>query len=224
MSIPISSIYSQQLEDANLEIDSNNKNFIINNDIAQKLLNIFIITPTLGNQSSSNIIIEFGDYQCVHCANFNKYQKELLITYLDDTGIAKFMFKDFPINDLAWEKMSSLAAEASYCAAEQDKYWDYHDKIFLDFDSREKGKINSTVLNTYAEDIEIPNIEKFKNCLESGKYSYIVDENNMVAQQLGLMSTPTFVMISSDNPERIEIESHISNFTQLIDIIPDEWS
>lgn len=38
------------------------------------------------------------------------------------------MFKDYPINDLN-DRASLIAEEASYCAADQGKYWEYHDKV-----------------------------------------------------------------------------------------------
>jgi protein-disulfide isomerase len=46
-----------------------------------------------------------------------------------NTGQVRFLFKDFTINDKPGNKASTLAAEASYCAADQGKYWQYHDEI-----------------------------------------------------------------------------------------------
>jgi protein-disulfide isomerase len=45
-----------------------------------------------------------------------------------DAGKVRFLFKDYPINDLS-DRASLIAAEASYCAADQGKYWEYHDKV-----------------------------------------------------------------------------------------------
>jgi protein-disulfide isomerase len=46
-----------------------------------------------------------------------------------DTGKVRFLSKDYPINDLS-DRASLIAAEASYCAADQGKYWEYHDKVY----------------------------------------------------------------------------------------------
>jgi protein-disulfide isomerase len=45
-----------------------------------------------------------------------------------DTEKVRFLFKDYPINDLG-DRASLIAAEASYCAADQGKYWEYHNKV-----------------------------------------------------------------------------------------------
>ncbi|MDN5866709.1 MAG: DsbA family protein [Candidatus Nitrosocosmicus sp.] len=171
------------------------------------------MTPTLGNPNANITVIEFGDYQCIHCANFNKDQKDLLLSNYNQTGIAKFLFKDFPINDQN-NGMSTLAARATYCAAEQDKYWEYHDEIFRNHDNRQDGKIQRNDLDNYAKQVSIADIEQFRNCLESNKYSDIVVENNRLAQQLNITSTPTFVVYSK-NDTQLTVVKGVDNHTQL---------
>src|SRR5205085_10335245 len=69
-------------------------------------------------------IVEFGDYQCNSCGRFHKYTKDAVISDLVNSGKAKFMFKDFNINDYVYQPRlgSSLASEAAYCAGDQGKF------------------------------------------------------------------------------------------------------
>lgn len=167
--------------------------------------------PILGNPEANITVVEFGDYQCEHCKNFNIFQKDLLINNYTDTGDAKFIFRDFPVNDRNGQNLSSLAAEASYCAAEQDKYWQYHDSLFRS----DYKNIDRSILIAHAKDVKISDVNQFENCLDSKKYNSKVDENKLLANQLNLYGTPTFVIYSSSFPEHLKIVVGIQNHTQL---------
>lgn len=75
-----------------------------------------------GNESAKVALIEFGDYQCTFCKRFHAYTKDLVMNNFVNTGMVKFLFKDNPVNDIAPSNSSTLASEASYCAADQAKY------------------------------------------------------------------------------------------------------
>lgn len=78
------------------------------------------LVPLLGNPVANVTVIELGDNQCEHCSEFNRFQKDLLVNNYTDSGKARFAFKDFTVNDREGNENSTLAADASYCAAEQD--------------------------------------------------------------------------------------------------------
>ncbi|MBU1016585.1 MAG: thioredoxin domain-containing protein [Patescibacteria group bacterium] len=85
--------------------------------------------PIKGNADAPVTIVEFTDYQCPFCARhvietLPQIQKEYI-----DTGYVKYILKDIPLLSLG-HKNSPKASEASYCAKEQGKYWEMHDKIF----------------------------------------------------------------------------------------------
>src|SRR6476619_2719033 len=66
----------------------------------------------LGNESAEITLVEFGDYQCTFCKRFHAITRELVINNFVDTGKVRFLFTN----------SSTLAAEASYCAADQNRY------------------------------------------------------------------------------------------------------
>ncbi|MFH1565918.1 MAG: thioredoxin domain-containing protein [bacterium] len=82
-----------------------------------------------GNEDALVTIVEFTDYQCPFCARYvietlPQIQKEYI-----DTGKVKYVLKDLPLTSLG-HKNSPKASESSYCAKEQGKYWEMHDKLF----------------------------------------------------------------------------------------------
>lgn len=165
----------------------------------EKLTDLPPYTTPLGPSDAKMTIVEFGDYRCVHCARFNVETKDLLISEYVDTGRLKFIFRDFPVNDTPADSSSAGAAEASYCAAEQGKYWGYHDRLFRNYDfEKNVNLLTKDVLEKLASDAGVADLEKFAECLASGKYSSIVNENYDLAKNLGLKGTPAFLILSGD--------------------------
>ncbi|HYF99173.1 MAG TPA: thioredoxin domain-containing protein [Candidatus Saccharimonadales bacterium] len=156
----------------------------------------------IGSDNAVINIIEFGDYQCPFCARFNQETKDELISRYVDSGIVKFGFKDLVINDLPKDKLSTLSAEASYCAADQGKYWEYHDEVYRNSRGENTGWITKESLTDFARNVNMNNISEFKNCLDSHKHNRLVIENDIFAKNLGLASTPTFLILK-ENSTRI---------------------
>lgn len=164
-----------------------------------------VLAPTtpdayaLGSDPYSKItIVEFGDYQCNSCDRFHEATKDTLMSEMIDSGTAKFMYKDFNINDLILKPVrgSTLASEAAYCAGEQGKFWQYHDTLFNN--QKEEGIqwVSQESLKGFASDVGVADMEGFSTCLESHKYAGKVRENYELAQKLGLNATPTFLIIA----------------------------
>jgi protein-disulfide isomerase len=160
----------------------------------------------IGNNNAPISIIEFGDYQCPFCARFNQETKDELVSKYVDTGIVRFGFKDLIINDLPKDKLSTLSAEASYCAAEQDKFWDYHDEVYRNSRGENTGWISNESLLGFANNMNMPNIAQFTECLNSHKYNQLVVQNDIFAKNLGLSTTPTFLILKDNSTKIAAVE------------------
>src|SRR5262249_42570427 len=118
--------------------------------------------PALGSGSAPVTIVEFSDFQCGFCRRFwAETLPKLKQTYIDE-GKARFIYRHFAILG----KHSEQAALAAECAAEQGKFWEYHDQLF-----KNQGGLafTETKLRQYARDIGLtPGI--FGSCLGTGKY------------------------------------------------------
>jgi protein-disulfide isomerase len=160
----------------------------------------------LGNDDAEIQIIEFADYQDPFSARFNQETKANLVSKYVDSGIVRFGFKDLVIHDLPQDKISTLGAEASYCAADQDKYWEYHDEIYRNSRGENTGWISQDSLIGFAKNVNITNISEFTSCLDSHKYNPVVVDNDMFSKNLGLASTPTFLILKDNSTKIAAIE------------------
>jgi len=75
-------------------------------------------SPIMGDSNAPITILEWGDYQCTFCYRFHENTLDFINDDFIKTGKVKLVFKDFPLNG----PDSLLAAEASYCAEDQEKY------------------------------------------------------------------------------------------------------
>jgi protein-disulfide isomerase len=141
---------------------------------------------TLGSASAPVTIIEFSDFQCSFCKRFWAETLPKLKEAYIDTGKARFIYRHFAILG----KHSEQAALAASCAAEQGKFWEYHDQLF-----RNQGGLAFTEakLKQYAGDIGL-NVKVFAACLGTGKHKERVEHETTAAANLGGRGTPFFIV------------------------------
>jgi len=98
-------------------------------------------------------------------------------------GKIKLVFRDFPLRNI--HPQAQKAAEAAQCAAEQQKFWPYHDKLFA------ASSLQMDELKKFAQELEL-NLEQFTACLDSSKYAGGIDADMRAGQNVGVNATPTF--------------------------------
>jgi protein-disulfide isomerase len=147
--------------------------------------------PALGDPKAKVTIIEFGDYQCPSCRMFWKEVEPRLRKDYVDTGKVRLVYRDFPIVQLHPE--AALAAVAANCAGAQDKYWQYHDKVFRE--QYNKGddlvRFKDADLKKWAKDLNL-DAAAFNACVDSGRYSDEVAKDMADGDGIGIQGTPTF--------------------------------
>ena len=72
------------------------------------------------------VMIAYSDFQCPYCGKFARETEKTLIKKYVDTGVLRIEWRDFPY--LGDE--SVLSAHAARAAAEQGKFWEYHDALY----------------------------------------------------------------------------------------------
>lgn len=171
-------------------------------------------SPVLGHSSAPITIVEWGDYQCTFCYKFHQSSKDLLMQEYVDTGMVKFVFRDFPLNG----PDSVLAAEASYCAGDQGKYWEYHDEIYKNWAGERTGWVTRQSLNQFANTVGL-DLVQLNKCLDDKKYEQKVLENEKFGKEIGIKATPSFLIFNNEKITKIEGNQPFSVFRQVIDTI-----
>jgi len=148
--------------------------------------------PARGPPSAPVTLVEFSDFQCPFCGKAHDTVEQVMQTY---AGKVKLVFRHYPLD---FHKNAEKAAEASMCANEQGKFWEYHDVLF-----KNQQTLEVPQLKDHAKDVGL-DAASFSACLDSGKYKKAVDEDMAAGQKVGVTGTPAFfingVMINGAQP------------------------
>jgi len=142
-----------------------------------------------GDPNASVTIVEFADFQCPFCGRFaTGAGRQIEETYVQQ-GQVRMGYQHF-----AFLGPESLwAAEASECAAEQGKFWEYHDYLFEHQAGENQGAFTRDNLKVFAANLGLET-ELFNSCLDTSKYADVVQNETASVQALGVRSTPSFLL------------------------------
>ncbi len=172
-----------------------------------------------GDPNAPITITEFSDYQCPFCVRFAKQTEPQLIEAYVKTGKVRFVYRSF---GLFIGQESQDAAEASYCAGDQGKFWEYHDLLFANHTGENVGDYSRRRLEAFAEALQL-DMKAFRDCLNSGKYAQRVTQDGIDGRALGVKATPSFVINYTVNGETktrlIEGAQPFSTFKTVLDDI-----
>lgn len=143
--------------------------------------------PVLGKSNAKVTIIEFADFRCPFCEKFFTDAESQIIKNYVDTGKAKFAFRHFAfLGD-----PSVVAANASECANEQGKFWEFHNYLYKNQPSESDTSMYVTDKLTNIAGTLGLNTGQFQSCLESKKYDKNVSGDLADGQKAGVNGTPT---------------------------------
>lgn len=140
----------------------------------------------MGNPDAPVIIEEFSDFGCYYCGRFSRETEPALVENYIANGQVYFIYRQFPLGPA-----SIPVSEASYCAAEQNLFWDYHDVLFANQDENDPNALSERRLIAFAEGIGA-DVEEFERCLTEGRYKDAVQADYQAGRAAGIESTPTF--------------------------------
>lgn len=152
---------------------------------------------SIGKADAKIKLVEYEDFQCPFCLAYTAQQEPALIKEYVATGKMQITYKTFPL--LGTESVK--AGEAALCAADQNKFWPYKDKLFLveaeagqhSNEQRDVGRFSDANLKKYASDVGL-DTAKFDSCYDSGKFADQVNSEYTEGKQLGISGTPGFVI------------------------------
>jgi protein-disulfide isomerase len=136
--------------------------------------------PTQGPATAPIDLIEFSDFQCPFCESAFPTVKQVLSTYGDKIH---FTYRHYPLGN---HPRARPAAEAAQCAAEQDKFWPFHDKLFGD-----QSRLSDQDFKQHAAELGL-DTGQFNSCFDSRKYKAEIDADIRTAEEAGVSGTPAF--------------------------------
>jgi len=169
-------------------------------------------SPIMGDSNAPITILEWGDYQCTFCYRFHENTLNIINEDFIKTGKVKLVFKDFPLNG----PDSQLAAEASYCAEDQEKYWQYHDELYKNWGGERTGWVNRESLDRFAGTIGLDLVE-FNICLDEQKYQNRVNTHHEFGKKIGIDATPSFLIFNDQKIIKIRGNQPLEVFLKTFD-------
>ncbi|HEY5736002.1 MAG TPA: thioredoxin domain-containing protein [Nitrosopumilus sp.] len=169
-------------------------------------------SPIMGNPNAPITILEWGDYQCTFCYKFHQNTLDTINEDFVKTGKVKLVFKDFPLNG----PDSFLAAEAAYCAQDQEKYWQYHDELYKNWGGERTGWITRESLDRFGTAVNL-NLIEFNKCLDEQKYHEKVITLHDFGKEIGIDATPSFLVFNSEKIIKIRGNQPLEVFLKTFD-------
>jgi protein-disulfide isomerase len=169
-------------------------------------------SPYEGNPSAPITIVEWGDYQCTYCHMFHDSSLGIIKDEYLKSGKANLVFRDFPLNGPA----SVLAAEASHCAQDQGKFWEYHDEVYRNWNGENTGWVSKDSLSMFAQNVGL-DVDQLKSCLDSSKYKQQVLDTYGLGQKIKIDATPSFLIIKDNKVVKITGNQPIEVFKKTLD-------
>jgi protein-disulfide isomerase len=145
--------------------------------------------PTaLGPVDAPVAIVVYDDFQCPYCAMWSHDTLPTMRKYAD-AGKLRIEARDLNVFGPA----STRAAKAAYAAGLQGKYWAYHDKLYAGGKHRSADELSKHALTELADSLGLDH-QKFVSDYGSQKVKQAVDRDIKEGTDLGVMSTPSFLV------------------------------
>ncbi len=139
------------------------------------------VSPAKGAAKPAITIVEFSDFECPFCSEVQHTLNQIMQSYGNEV---RLVFKHMPLEG---HRNSLPAARAAYCAAEQDRFWQFHDALFA---SRNLSPAFSKRLRL-SLGLGMP---KFQACLNSEQSRSAIVKDIETARLFRIDSTPSFLV------------------------------
>jgi protein-disulfide isomerase len=134
-----------------------------------------------GDPDAPVILVEYGDYQCPHCAAAEPVVDALLRGFGQDL---QALFRHFPLSQV--HPLSEVAAEATEFAGAHDAFWPMHGAVFAN-----QAQLSLPGIFAIAGALNLPQ-PALRAALEEGTYSGKVRQDFIGGVKSGVNGTPCF--------------------------------
>lgn len=146
---------------------------------------------TLGSPDAPVVVQMWEDFLCPACQQFADTIKPQLVDDFVKSGGVRLEFHQFPLQQHAPGAL--MAANATECAADQNMFWPYHDRVFQAATQRGQAGLVFDELVKYTGETGLDQ-SQFRTCMNNLRFNNEVAQSLTQAQQLGLNSTPSVLV------------------------------
>jgi protein-disulfide isomerase len=148
----------------------------------------------LGDPNAPVKVDEYGDFRCSACRAYTlNYEPQVIQTYVD-TGKVYYTFHSFIVIDgNDGSDASYRSANAAMCAAEQGRFWDYHDTLYANQVTEDASLFTDSRLVTMAQNLNL-DMTAFNQCYQAKRYAPDIQNDISQAQSLKLSYTPSILV------------------------------
>lgn len=149
----------------------------------------------IGDPNAKVKIEVYEDFQCPACNGFSSsVEKQLIQSSYISAGQVYYEFMNYPFIDSGViTKESHQAANASMCALEQGRFWDYHDILFANQGAENSGGFTDKRLQAFAESLGL-DMNSFNKCFKADKYATEIEADFQKGVAAKVDSTPTLIL------------------------------
>ena len=147
--------------------------------------------PALGDPDAPVTIIEFSDFQCPYCRQFEQQAFPQIKSEYIDTGKVRLVFRDFPLTQIHPNALP--AAIAAECAHNQDAFWPMHNRLFANQSEWGQSNNPNEVFFEYGEEIGL-DMQPFRQCVENRETLQEISGDFQDGVDGGVRGTPAFFM------------------------------
>ncbi len=165
---------------------------------------------TTGDATSSVSVVEYGDYECPACAEYNSVVKQLIADY---GNRVLFAFRNFPLYTIHPD--AGISAQAAGAAGLQGKYWEMHDLLYAnqnDWVTTDPTQVVAKYFNGYAQSLGL-DVAKFDSDVSSTQVSDKIAADVTSGNAASIDHTPTFFV----NLKQIPNPTNYAGFKKVID-------
>ncbi len=145
----------------------------------------------MGNPNAKVRIDIYEDFQCSSCLQFFQTVEPQLIKNEITAGTVYYVFHNYLLIDTNNAGQEShKAANAAMCAADQGRFWDYHDMLFNNWLGENVGSFTDVRLKAFAQTLGL-DMTQFNTCYAANSHKAQIDADIAEATRLGVSGTPT---------------------------------
>jgi protein-disulfide isomerase len=146
----------------------------------------------IGDPNAKVKIEVYEDFQCPSCRLYtDDAEKQLFQSTYISSGQVYYIERLYPFLDSrSITKESHQSANASMCAMEQGRFWDFHDILFANQGAENVGAFSNKRLQVFAESLGLDMIA-FNKCFSTNKYSADIEADLQMGIAAGVNSTPS---------------------------------